>query len=68
MNATLYVFGERKNGKKEKKKPTNVDEFLSVRKGEFIANGGHDRLFACVDIWRCYVGYITMVTIAFSLR
>jgi hypothetical protein len=29
---------------------TNVDEFLSVRKGKLVANGGHDRLLACVEI------------------
>jgi hypothetical protein len=29
---------------------TNIDEFLNVRKGKFIANGGHDRLLACIEI------------------
>jgi hypothetical protein len=29
---------------------TNVDEFLGVRERELIANGGHDRLLACVVI------------------
>lgn len=29
---------------------TNVDEFLRVREGELVANGGHDRLLACVEI------------------
>jgi hypothetical protein len=29
---------------------TNIDEFLSVRKGQFAANGGHDRLLACIEI------------------
>lgn len=33
-------------------KSTNVDEFLGVREREFIANGGHYRLLACVEIWR----------------
>ena len=31
-------------------KTTNVDEFLSVREREFVANGGHDRLLACYEI------------------
>jgi hypothetical protein len=32
------------------KKRTNIHEFLGIRKGEFIADGGHDRLFARVEI------------------
>jgi hypothetical protein len=31
-------------------KRTNIHEFLGIRKGEFIADGGHDRLFARVEI------------------
>jgi hypothetical protein len=29
---------------------TNIHEFLSIRKGEFIANGGHDRFLTRVEI------------------
>jgi hypothetical protein len=34
----------------EKESNTNVDEFLSVREGKLVANGGHDRLLACIEI------------------
>jgi hypothetical protein len=30
---------------------TNIDEFLSVCEGELVANGGHDRLLACIEIY-----------------
>lgn len=33
-----------------KESTTDVDEFLGVREGELVANGGHDRLLACIEI------------------
>lgn len=42
---------------------TNIDEFLGVREGKFIANGGHDRLLACIGIyvsmWNIRVSTVT---------
>jgi hypothetical protein len=43
------VRGETKGGK-EIDSITNIDEFLGVGKGKFIADGGHDRLLARVEI------------------
>ena len=48
----LDMGGETHKGSKKKRKHfTHVDKFLGIREGEFIANGSHDCLFACIRIY-----------------
>ena len=47
--ALLWVYVKRR-AREANENATNIHEFLGIRKGEFIADGGHDRLFARVEI------------------
>jgi hypothetical protein len=45
-----HVKFVKQSGRENPQLRTNIHEFLGIRKGEFIANGGHDRFFTRVEI------------------